>query len=105
MIFCKRYLSSNEFGLVFEKYIKNILNIEKSRDKVSGDGILNDKNVEIKVSLGDKKGQLNFVQIRPDHNVQYYIFICYNLFEDKIGKDYIFLFPSNRLYDLIPKYG
>lgn len=45
------------------------------------------------------------MQIRPDHNVQYYILVCYNLFEGEIGKDYIFLIPSNILYSLIPKYG
>ena len=57
------------------------------------------------MSLGDKKGQLNFVQLRPDHKIDYYIFLCYDLFYGKIGKIYWFFLKSDDLYELIPKYG
>ena len=49
-----------------------------------------------------KNSKLNFVQIRPDHNVDYYIFIAYNMYENEnIGKGHIFKIPSNNLYELI----
>lgn len=56
------------------------------------------------------KGCLNyisFVQIRPDHNIDYYILISYNLYDtsSKIGKAFVFKIPSNSLYELIVKYG
>ena len=33
---------------------------------------------------------LNFVQIRPDHNVHYYILVAYNMYDNEdIGKAHI----------------
>ena len=105
-IYCKKYLSSNQWGPLLETHIKKLFSLKKPINHVSGDGrSLNDKNVEIKVSLGDLKGQFNFVQIRPDHEIDYYIFMCYNVFADELGKIYWFLCPSNKLYELLPKYG
>lgn len=105
-IYCKKYLSSNQWGPLLESHVKKLFSLKKPIDHVSGDGCSsNGKNIEIKISLGDSKGRFNFVQIRPDHNIDYYIFMCYNLSDDELGKIYWFLCPSNKLYKLLPKYG
>jgi hypothetical protein len=89
-----------------EKFIMTDLNIEKPVDNVSGDGSKNGENCEIKFSGHAKGSKFNFVQIRPDHNIDYYIFVGYNMhFDDAIGKAYIFKIPSCRLYELVVKYG
>ena len=105
-IYCKKYLSSNQWGALLETHIKKLFLLKTPINHVSGDGCsLNSKNIEIKVSLGDLKGQFNFVQIRPDHEIDYYVFMCYNVFDDELGKIHWFLCPSNKLYELLPKYG
>lgn len=104
-ILCKQFLSSNEYGPELENYLKKQLNINKAIDSVSGDGCKNNKNIEIKVSLGDNQGKLNYVQIRPDHNVDFYLFLAYNLLEDELGNVYLMLVPSAKVYDLLPIYG
>ena len=105
-IYCKKYLSSNQWGPLLEKHVKKIFFINKPINNLSGDGnSKNNKNIEIKISLGQKNGQFNFVQIRPDHNIDFYIFMCYNMYDDKIGKIYWFLCPANKLYKLILLYG
>lgn len=89
-----------------EKIFKNDLKIDNQIDEISGDGHKNGKNYEIKISIHANKSKINFVQIRPDHNVDYYIFIAYNMYEnDSIGQAYIFKIPSNIVYDLIIQYG
>lgn len=105
-ILCKKYLSATQWGPLLETYIKKIFNFSKPDDEISGDcKSKNNKNIEIKVSLGDNKEQFNFVQIRPDHKIDYYLLLCYNVNEDEFGKIYWFLGKSKELYKLIPKYG
>lgn len=104
-ILCKHFMSSTEYGSELEKYIKNILNIQKAVDSISGDGHKDNYNIEIKVSLGDIEGKLNYVQIRPDHNIDFYLLLAYNLKEDDLGNVYIMLIPSHNIYDLLPQYG
>lgn len=108
-ILYKYYSSSNQWSTKLEKVIKQKFNIVKANTNNSGDGIINNKKIEIKVSLGDTKGQLNFVQIRPGHEIDYYLFLSFNLFEKtnniELGKIYWFLIPSNELYSLLPEYG
>jgi hypothetical protein len=105
-ILCKKYLSSNQWGPMLEKYIKELFLLKKPKNNTSGDGCsMNNKKIEIKVSLGDSNGQFNFVQIRPDHDIDYYILMCYNVFDDELGKIYWFLCPSGELYKLLPEYG
>ena len=106
-ILCKYYLSSNKWSLILQESIKNKFNINKSMNNTSGDGLINGKNIEIKVSLGDSLGNFNFVQLRPSHKIDYYLFLVYNLHEPKsdLGKIYWFLTEANELYKLVPKYG
>ena len=67
-------MSSIEYGPLLEHDIKNIFDIKPRINTNSGDGVINNKNIEIKVTLGDKKGGFNFVQIRPNHDIHYYLF-------------------------------
>jgi len=105
-ILARNYLSpqSTDLETICKKYLK----IDSPIDETSGDGHKNGKNYEIKISIHAKKSKLNFVQIRPDHNIDFYIFIGYNMYDNndkKIGKAYIFKIPSNIVYELIVLYG
>lgn len=105
-ILCKHYLSSNQWSILLEKEIKERFNIKNPFDSLSGDGISEkNKRIEIKISLGSKDGQFNFVQLRPHHNIDYYLFMVYNMYENDLGKIYWFLCPPKKLYALLPKYG
>ena len=104
-ILCKTFMSPTEYGSELEKYLKNILNIKKAVNSVSGDGQKDNNNIEIKVSLSDNEGRLNYLQIRPDHFIDYYLFLAYNLKENDMGNVYIMIIPSQKIYDLIPEYA
>lgn len=106
-ILCKRFLSANQWSVIMESHIKRRFNIGRPNSSVSGDGCskINGMNVEIKVSLGDSQGQMNFVQLRPDHNIDYYLLLAYNMFESTMGKVYWFLCKADDLYELIPAFG
>lgn len=105
-IFCKTYLSSHQWGKIIEGHIIHKFNMKKCLTNTNGDAVSKCKKyVEIKASLGDTTGILNYVQIRPDHKVDYYIFLAYDVYSGTIGKLYWFLIPSKKLYELIPIYG
>ena len=89
-----------------ETICKKDLCIGNPVNETSGDGCKNGINYEIKASLHAKKSKFNFVQIRPDHNIHYYILISYDMFkDDNLGKAYIFKVPSEDMYKLVVKYG
>lgn len=106
-LLCKSYLSPSQWGPLLEKYIKDTLKISKANDSMSGDGCTRKKkNVEIKVSLGTSTmGQFNFVHLRPEHKLHYYIMLAYDVHHGKFGKVYWFLCPAKEIYKLIPQYG
>ena len=93
---------------ISEKIMKRDLEMSDAPDEHSGDASKNGLNFEMKASLHAKNSKFNFVQIRPDHNVDYYIFLGYDLFHDDeagIGKSYIFKIPSKDVYQLIVEFG
>lgn len=105
-LLCKYYLSSNEWSLIIEKHIKQLFQIGKKVNHISGDGCFKSiLNVEIKVSLGTDDGTFHFVQIRPDHDIHYYILLAFDIKQDKYGKLYWFLCESEKLYELLPTFG
>lgn len=105
-LLCRYYLSSMQWGPLMEKFIKDKFKINKPKDSTSGDGCSpKKKNIEIKVSLGTSQGAFNFVQIRPDHKIHYYLFLAYDLYFSKEGRVFWFLCKSQELYKLIPEYG
>jgi hypothetical protein len=89
-----------------ETIVRNDLFIKKPINETSGDGRKNSVNYEIKYSGHAKKSRLNFVQIRPDHNIDFYILIAYNMyFNNDLGKAFIFKIPSITMYNLVIKHG
>jgi len=91
-----------------ETVIMKDLGILKKRkeENKSGDGSKNGKNYELKVSLWGKwennsTGDSSFLQIRPSHNIDYYILIG---FED-LNSVYCIKIPAKELYDLVAEYG
>ena len=91
---------------IVETMCKQDLGIGSALNKTSGDGHKNGINYEIKTSIHAKKSQLNFLQIRPDHDIDYYILIAYNMYEDNaLGNAHIFKIPSPVVYDLICRFG
>ena len=88
-----------------ETIVRRDMNILKAVDNISGDGSKNGKNYEIKLSLHARDSRFNFVQIRPDHNIDYYIFIGYNLEFGDEGQACMLVIPSDAIYRLIVKYG
>ena len=95
----------NPQSTVPEAMIMSDLKIGRPLNETSGDGHKNGKNYELKFSLHTKDGGFNFVQIRPDHTVDYYLVGGYNLFEGEIGKAYICKVPAEKIYELLPEYG
>jgi hypothetical protein len=90
----------------FEKIIKDELQIQPPLNNISGDGHKNGINYEIKSSIHSKKSKINFVQLRPHHNIDFYIFVVYNMYDNNdLGKGYIFKVPSENINQLIIEYG
>lgn len=99
LILAREYLTPQ--SILMEKVIKNDLEIDDKFDSQSGDGIKNGIKYEIKVSLHDRECKFNFVQIRPDHYVDFYIFVGYNLFDGYKGRAFILKVPAEFVYDLL----
>lgn len=91
--------------IVPEKKSSEDLQIGPPLDKISGDSHKNGINYAIKTFIYSKNGPFNFIQIRPDHSIDYYIFCGNNLWEGDVGQAYILKIPLGDLYKLIPQYG
>lgn len=74
-----------------------------------GDCKINDKNIEIKSSLGGKKNkEFNYVQIRINHKVDIYLLTAYYIDNSNIenyGELFIFKIYKNDMINLILQYG
>ena len=88
-----------------EKLIKYDLDIGKPINSVSGDGNKRGVNYEIKVSVHDKGCKTNIRQIRPHHNVDFYIIVALNVFGGRSGEAFIFKVPSDKIYEMVVKFG
>lgn len=88
-----------------EKLIRHDFNIGNPADAVSGDGMKNGVNYEIKVSIHDTKCKTNIRQIRPHHNVDFYIIMAFNVFGGDRGEAHVFKVPSEKIYELVLEYG
>ena len=89
----------------FEKIIKKDLLIDTIPLGKQGDGIKNNLIYEIKTSIHSKTSKLNFVQIRPDNKIDYYLLIGYDIYHNILGKSYIFKIPSEDFYKIVIKFG
>jgi len=110
-LYCKiNNIIGQSSGPLIQNYIINKYNmIRNNASNINGDCSLNNKNIEIKVSLGGKTHKkFNYVQIRPNHNVDYYLLTAYyldkNNYKNK-GELFIFLVDKVTMMDIILHYG
>ena len=95
-------LSAQSYGKLLENVIKRSIGIDKQYDEISGDGICNNgTKVEIKVSIQGDSNQFNFVQIRPDHEIDAYILATYDVDNEEL----FYFIEKKDMNDLIAKYG
>ena len=100
----RAYLSPQ--STLMETILKQELKLEEAKGPTSGDCVKNGVNYEVKFSIHGNGSMLNFVQIRPDHNVHYYILVAYNMYDNEdIGKAHIFKVPTKILHGMVVKYG
>jgi hypothetical protein len=103
-------LSAQQYGPLLEKFIINKFNFKKNNASAGiGDCSKDNKNVEIKASLGGaENNKFNYVQIRLNHNIDYYLLTAYNISDNNVnnyGDLYIFKLTKSDIIKLIFKYG
>ena len=103
-------IPSQQYGTLLEKYIRTKYNYIKNKaQECRGDCFKNNKNAEIKVSLGGlNRNKFNFVQIRLYHNCEIYILTAFNLSFKNVeseGELYIFKIPKQDIKKLIIRFG
>jgi hypothetical protein len=103
-------LSGQQYGPLLEKYIRIKHNFVKNdASSCNGDCSKDEKNAEIKASIGGAKhNKFNWVQLRISHNIHYYILTAYNLSSKNVenqGDLYVFSVPKYDMHTLIAMYG
>lgn len=104
------HISSQQYGPLLERYIRTKFNYNKNKaEDCTGDCSKDGKNIEVKVSLGGATHtKFNFVQIRPAHDCDTYIFTAYHLSHENVkmeGELYIFKVPKIDIKNIIMSYG
>jgi len=102
LIIAKSYLSPQSYGALLEIWIKKRMDLGDKLDNLSGDASHNIKTFEIKVSIEDKTGKFNYVQLRPSHSVDAYIILNYSITLDEVLWLYI---PHNEMITMINESG
>lgn len=103
-------VSAQKYGPHLEKYIRVKNNfVKNTASECNGDCSKDNKNVEIKASLGGAKhNKFNWVQLRVSHDIDYYILTSYYLSRKNVetgGELYVFRVPKEDMLELITKYG
>ncbi len=103
-------LSSQRYGPLLEHYIIVKHGFKRNLpDNRKGDCFKDDKNHEIKVSLGgESHNQFNFVQIRFAHDVDVYVFTALHVNADNVnrgGELYVFRLSKTDVARLVLEYG
>ena len=103
-------VSAQQFGPLLEKYIRIKNKFAKNTAaECNGDCSKDDKNAEVKASLGGAKhNKFNWVQLRVSHDIHYYILTAYHLTNtnaDAGGELYVFRVPKEDMLPLIVNYG
>lgn len=99
-----------KYGGLIEKFIRVKFNYIKINSKYcKGDCSKDGKNYEIKVSLGgNSHDKFNYVQIRPFHDCEYYIFSAYHLSSENVeleGELYLFKVPKEEIKLILCSFG
>lgn len=103
--YSKKYLSSQSYGGVLESFYKRYFNLTKIQESQDGD-LYNSKmgNLEVKVSIEfPSQNDITFcmMQLRPSHNVDYYLGAFYSYSNSNIS---YLLIPSDEMKKIILKY-
>jgi hypothetical protein len=103
-------VSAQQYGPLLEQFIRVHYGYVKNKaESCTGDCSKDGKNVEIKVSLGGATHtKFNYVQLRPSHDCQTYIFTAYHLSPENVdseGELYVFKIPKKDIIKLIVAYG
>lgn len=97
------YLTPQSYGKLLEKWIKKDFALGDPLDSLSGDATSSTgAPIEIKATMEKGDGKVNFVQIRPHHNIEYYILTVYSFTQDRV---HWLLVPSKDLYSFLPEFG
>jgi hypothetical protein len=102
-IVAKSQLSPQQYGAALESHIKAKFGWKPPIDNKSGDATTESgAKIEIKVSVEDAKGGFNYVQVRPNHTVDYYLLASYSITTDEL----IFLLcPKEEFLDVVVDHG
>jgi hypothetical protein len=103
-------LSAQQYGPLLEKYIRNKFNYVKNKaEDCNGDCSKGGENSEVKASLGGvNHTKFNFVQLRPSHDCNAYIFTAYHLSSENVddeGELFVFKIPKADSKVIIARYG
>jgi len=103
-------ITSQKYGPLLESFmIQKFDYIKRSASECVGDCSKNDENIEIKASLGGSHHRkFNYVQIRPSHNISYYMLTAYYLNFENVGREgdfFMFKVPKEDMKGLIAAYG
>jgi len=103
-------VSAQQYGPLLEKYIRSKNKFVKNNaSECNGDCSKDNKNAEVKASLGGvKHTKFNWVQLRISHDIQYYILTAYYLTNKNVntgGELFIFSVPKDDMRNIILNYG
>jgi hypothetical protein len=103
-------VSAQQYGPLLEKFIR-IKNkfVKNTASECNGDCSKNNKNAEVKASLGGAKhNKFNWVQLRVSHDIHYYILTAYHLTSKNVetgGELYVFSVSKEDMFSLIIAHG
>lgn len=110
-IYCKiNKLNGQTFGCLIEYYMINKFSMKKVKSSLQlGDAEKNNLYYEIKTSLGGKfHNKFNYVQIRLNHKIDYYIFLAYYIDKNNVnncGELFIFKLNKYQVKEVVYKHG
>ena len=110
-VYCKaNRITGQNFGHIIECRVINLLRATKLNSSLEcGDFSLNAQNYELKTSLGGKSNsKFNYVQIRPHHNIDFYMLTAYYLNNENVGNNgtlYTFKIPHRDMIQILLKHG
>jgi hypothetical protein len=106
----RKQLIAQQFGPGIERYLINKFRYNRNyRNETNGDCSKDGNNYEVKVSLGGiNRNQYNYVQIRPFHNIQYYLLTAYHVDQASVkshGSLFIFKVSKEDMIILLVNHG
>lgn len=103
-------IPTQKYGILLENYIIGKFNYtRKKASECCGDCSKDAKTYEIKISNGGSSfDRYNYVQIRLNHDIHYYILTAYNLNNENLekgGELFIFKVSNEEMKLLLASYG